>query len=442
MKPPSAVDRLLAERIGLDPSTVGEGLIVRGVLARMSALGLRDRVEYERVLVGSPDEIQALIEEVVVPESWFFRDLRPFETFREFARAGWLIDPARPPLSVLSVPCAGGEEPYSIAMTLMEIGLRPDRFRVEAVDVSGRSLARAIAGVYGPNSFRGVDGSIRSRYFRDHGGAFTIDPAVRSSVRFHLGNLLDPALLAGRPAFDVVFCRNLLIYFDAPSRAAAFASIGRLLAEGGLLVLGHADRPDDSPGSPLTRLADKGSFAYRKGPAALPSKVKIPARHSPSPHAGDGRGGGVTRHKPAAIVHPKALGGAMTPHPGRPPHGAREGEKTAAGKSMIEPPASALEEASKLADAGRYDEASRRVERAIAESGASSRAFFLLGMIQQAAGDRDRAEAFFLKAVYLDGQDDEALLALALLARRRGDVATESVYRRRAERVRSRKGAP
>ena len=74
--------------------------------------------------------------------------------------------------------------------------------------------------------------------------------------------------------------------------------------------------------------------------------------------------------------------------------------------------------------------------------GASARAFFLLGMIRQAAGDRDGAEAFFLKAVYLDGQDDEALLALALLARRRGDVATESVYRRRAERVRSRKGAP
>jgi chemotaxis protein methyltransferase WspC len=95
----------------------------------------------------------------------------------------------------------------------------------------------------------------------------------------------------------------------------------------------------------------------------------------------------------------------------------------------------------KLADAGRYDEASSRVERVIAESGASSRAYFLLGMIRQAAGDRDRAEAYFLKAVYLDGQDDEALLALALLAHRRGDVATESVYRRRAERVRSRKGA-
>jgi chemotaxis protein methyltransferase WspC len=436
MKHPSVVDRLLADRIGLDPSTVGEGLIVRGVLARMSALGLRDRGEYERVLVGSPEELQALVEEVVVPESWFFRDARPFEIFREFARAGWLIDPARPSLSVLSVPCAGGEEPYSIAMTLLEVGLTPGRFRVDAVDVSARSLARAIAGVYGPNSFRGVDGSTRSRYFHEQRGAYTVDPAVRSSVRFHLGNLLDPGLLADRPAFDVVFCRNLLIYLDAPARAAAFASIGRLLAEGGLLLLGHADRPDDSPVSPFTPMVDKGSFAYRKGPAAIPSKGKIPARPSPSPLAS----GGATRRKPAPIVHSKVTGAAnpFTPALSR---REREAEKTAAGKVKVEPSASALEAALKLADAGRYDEASRQVERVIAESGASARAYFLLGMIRQAAGDRDRAEASFLKAVYLDGQDDEALLALALLARRRGDVATESVYRRRAERVRSRKGA-
>jgi chemotaxis protein methyltransferase WspC len=149
----------------------------------------------------------------------------------------------------------------------------------------------------------------------------------------------------------------------------------------------------------------------------------------------------VTRRKPSPIVHPKAAGGANPLTPALSQR-EREAEKTAVGKAKVEPPASALEDASRLADAGRYDEASRRVERVIAESGASARAFFLLGMIRQAAGDRDGAEAFLLKAVYLDGQDDEALLALALLARRRGDVATESVYRRRAERVRSRKGAP
>ena len=122
------------------------------------------------------DEVQALVEEVVVPESWFFRDDRPFEVLADFARAGWLVDPARPPLSALSLPCAGGEEPYSIAMTLLEAGLPAGRFRVDAVDVSARSLARAIAGVYGPNSFRGAGRRLRPAYFREQNGAFTLDP--------------------------------------------------------------------------------------------------------------------------------------------------------------------------------------------------------------------------------------------------------------------------
>jgi chemotaxis protein methyltransferase WspC len=78
----------------------------------------------------------------------------------------------------------------------------------------------------------------------------------------------------------------------------------------------------------------------------------------------------------------------------------------------------------------------------IRDGGANARAYFLLGMIAQAAGDRQRAEAHYLKAIYLDAQHDEALLALALLARRKGDVAGEATYRRRADRVRSRKVVP
>jgi chemotaxis protein methyltransferase WspC len=101
--------------------------------------------------------------------------------------------------------------------------------------------------------------------------------------------------------------------------------------------------------------------------------------------------------------------------------------------------AALLDRASNLADSGGYVEASALIDQAIACGGASSRAYFLQGMLAQASGLRDAAEALYLKAVYLDPQHDEALLALALLARRRGDVAAEAGYRRRAERVRSRK---
>ena len=464
--PTGVVERMLAERIGLDPSTVGAALIARGVHARMAALGLRSKLEYDRVLVERGDEVQALVEEVVVPESWFFRDDRPFEVLAGFAMAGWLAEPARQPLTALSIPCAGGEEPYSIAMTLLEAGLPAGRFLVDAVDVSARSVARAIAGVYGPNAFRGSGSPARSGYFREHNGAFTVDPGVRSTVRFHLGNLLDPALFADRPPFDVVFCRNLLIYLDDEARARAFASLARLIVEGGLLFLGHADRLDNAEGMPFHPTGDKGTFAFRKGEAGAKrsasrsSSSPLPpgegpgvrgiaspaARERASGRAGlalpmthDRQGEPCPTGKPA---HSERHSTSHAPHPGPLPGGEGGRKEVKKTTTPAEPPSAILDRASGLADLGRYDEATTLVEGVIRSGNAGASAYFLLGLIAQAAGHRDRAEGHYLKAIYLDPQHDEALLALALLARRKGNIAGEAAYRKRAERVLARKAVP
>jgi chemotaxis protein methyltransferase WspC len=338
--PPSVVERLLAERIGLDPSSVGDKLIARGVLARMTALGLRSKSEYERILIEQPDELQALVEEVVVAESWFFRDERPFEVLARFAVEGWLGEPGRPLLTVLSLPCASGEEPYSIAITLLEAGLAADRFRVDAVDVSARSIARAIAGVYGSNAFRGMASDRRSSYFREQNRAFTLEPAVRSTVRFHLGNVLDPALFADRSPFDAVFCRNLLIYLDDDAKARAFAGLARLVSEGGLLFLGHADRLELLENTPFEPMAEKGSFGFRKeanrtrnrqrqggdAPSSGPLRPSVSFPPSgPLPPCGGGLGWGVAwqdqrRPEPDS----KGYHHATPPHPNPPPQGGRE----------------------------------------------------------------------------------------------------------------------
>jgi chemotaxis protein methyltransferase WspC len=437
------VERLLTERMGLDPASLGEGLIARGVQSRMTALGLHSRADYERALFEHEDEFQALVEEVVVPESWFFRDDRPFQLLADFARAGWLNNPDRPPLTALSIPCAGGEEPYSIAMTLLECGFPRDRFWIEAVDISNRALARAIAGTYNSNSFRGPDSSIHSAYFREENGSFTIAPAVRSSVRFHQGNLLASTLFADRPPFDVVFCRNVLIYLYDHGRHQVCENLCRLVVDGGLLFLGHADRLEQPEGGLFEPTEDKGSFAYRKG--------EVRARKATSARnvRGDLDCGSLPPPSKAVAGSrtPKRAGDvgksivAKTPHPGPLPEAeSRQAKKAKAAKSTpTESPASILDRASNLADLGRYDEASALAEGLIREGGTDARVFFLLGLIAEAAGAFDRAEAHFLKAIYLDPQDDEALLALALLVRRKGDLAAEATYRRRAERVLARK---
>jgi chemotaxis protein methyltransferase WspC len=135
--------------------------------------------------------------------------------------------------------------------------------------------------------------------------------------------------------------------------------------------------------------------------------------------------------------------GATSPHPNPPPRGGREPEKKGSKLTTpAEPPSTILDRASSLADLGRYGEATELVEGLIRVGGAGAPAYFLLGLIAQVSGHRDRAEGHFLKTIYLDPQHDEALLALALLARRKGDIAGEAAYRKRADRVLARKVLP
>ena len=166
---------------------MGPHLILRAARRRMAELGLADLGDYAARVADSEAEQQALIEEVVVPESWFFRDERPFRWLADHVRARWVADPRRPPLRALSIPCAGGQEPYSIAITLLDAGLPARRLRIDAVDVSARLLEVARRGVYSANAFRGAEGPSGPLDRGTSAGSpegYEIDPAVRSAVRF------------------------------------------------------------------------------------------------------------------------------------------------------------------------------------------------------------------------------------------------------------------
>ncbi len=415
------IEQLLASQIGLDPLAVGPQLILRAVRQRMRELELDDLSAYERQLRQSELELQALIEEVVVSESWFFRDKLPFQRFREYVRTRWRDDPKRPPLRVLSLPCAAGEEPYSIAMTLWDLELPSARFRVDAVDVSDRRLAIASRGVYSLNAFRGPDPDFRARYFRDHPSGYELDPVVRATVRFLQASILDPRLLEGSPPYDVLFCRNLLIYLAPPARAYVLKVIDRLLAADGLLFIGHADRLEGTgTEAKFTPDGDPACFAYRRadhGDASLPQhRVETPRPLATwiAPDSGAG----------SAVAILPVSNGTIAP---------RAAESIYAGvlSPVASQPSALLDQAAALANQGRFDEAVAECEQHLRLKGPSPSAYYLMGMIWQAAGDRRQAEECFRKTVYLEPKHGEALLALALLAERRGDHAAATSFRRR-----------
>src|SRR5262245_20308998 len=113
-----AVADLLAQAIGLDTKTVGQTVLLTAVQTRMAALGLTDPDAFAAHLRGSEEDLAGLVEDLVIPESWFFRDEKPFVRLQQLARTF----PADRPLRALSIPCSTGEEPYSIAVALLAAG--------------------------------------------------------------------------------------------------------------------------------------------------------------------------------------------------------------------------------------------------------------------------------------------------------------------------------
>ena len=208
----------------------------------MDALGIDDPAAFIALIRVDAAERDLLVEEVVVGESWFFRDPQVFDFVRDVATTLAAL-PGRRPVQILCAPCAGGEEPYSVAMALLAAGLTADQFTIDAVDVSRRGLERAARGRYSANAFRNADLSFRDRWFHQDAGQSVIDERVRAAVSFSWANLLDENFPAGRGSYDVIFCRNLLIYLTMEARGRVERTLDALLRADGILILGAAEPP-------------------------------------------------------------------------------------------------------------------------------------------------------------------------------------------------------
>lgn len=406
------IERHLKQRMGLDAASIGHATIERALRSRLAANGLESPSQYGELLRDSEAELQELIEAVVVPETWFFRDREAFAALAHYVRIEWL--PAHPgeSLRLLSVPCATGEEPYSLSMTLLDAGLLPNQFHIDAVDISADALERARRGVYGKSSFRGPPNTFRDRFFEPESPGWRLAETVRLQVRFLHGNLLDPRLWAGRGVYHVLFCRNLLIYFDRPTQDQTVRLILRLLAHDGRLFVGPAEtglmlnHGLDSLKYPL-------AFAFRK-PLAQPKAAL-----------------GLSPAKRKAVHTGPSSRLSTQPPVAQPP-------KT---KSQpLVPPAQLnaawdLDSASQLADAGHLAKAAGICENHLRAYGPSAKAFYLLGLLRDAAGDSTKASELYRKALYLEPNHNEALTHLALLTERTGDHAGARVLRQRARRV-------
>jgi chemotaxis protein methyltransferase WspC len=408
MAPPNFAE-LLKQSIGLDAASIGVSAIERAVRARQVACRLEDREAYWNCVRSSDAELQALVELVVVPETWFFRDPEAFTALSRVV-LDRLVSGAGAPdgiVRVLSLPCSTGEEPYSMAMALLDAAVPAQTFRVHAVDISQRALALARLGLYRKVSFRGHDLEYRRRFFEPMAAEFRIADSVQDQVEFRHGNLLSPTSLPAVGTYDAVFCRNVLIYFDRPAQERAIAALISLLTPNGLLFVGPAEAPVllnhglVSAGMPKAHAFRKGGKAAKQPRHAktLPA-LAVPPRRAP------------------AVTITSATTERSVPTPD---HAVAAAE--------------GLESGRQLANQGRFVEAEKLCEDHVRRHGASAEVFYLLGLVRDAVGHQSAAAAAYRKALYLDPCHHETLVHLALLMDTQNNRAEAQLLRTRARRA-------
>ena len=406
---------LLRRATGL---TVSKSMTDRAVRQRMERTGQDDSEAYLANITA--EEMTQLVELVVVPESWLFRDPQAFYATVDLVRERWS---RRRVTRIASIPCAGGEEPYSMAMALRDANLPKQAFSIDAYDLSPACIERAQAGVYGRNAFRAQDVAFRERYFTHVADdAYRLIDALRTQVTFRQGNLLQFDTEALGKHYDVIFCRNLLIYFDKPTTRAAIAKLSALLADDGMLLAGYAEVPSFCQNG-FAPLQYRQAFALKKDDGQPPAMARTPA---PLPVAKKPVPRKVSPLPPAALAvparpRPVAVAAPVVP--------------------VATPSADLLAEARALADRGLLREAGDKCHAHLARAPEAAEAYYLLGLINELAGKMDLADDYWRRCIYLQPDHYEALCHLALLAERNGNHTAATTLKSRAARIYQRRQA-
>ena len=279
---------LIAEAFGLDVTGPRLPLLASAVENRMAAVGDANQERYlsrfTQVSTLDP-ELRLIASLLTIGETSFFRTRPHLDAFvTEALPARLKANPGT--VLIMSAGCATGEEPYTLAILVREHVLQSDlqRVRIVALDLDASAIARAREGRYSSWSLRDTPAGLRDRWFRRDGKQFVLDPLVRAMVDFRVANLLAPDPMLWQPAsLDIIFCRNVTIYFTPEALHLMAARTARTLAPGGYLFIGHAESMrgvnDD-----LELHHSHGAFFYRKPVAPHARKSQpLPAINTPPP---------------------------------------------------------------------------------------------------------------------------------------------------------------
>ena len=262
---------LIAQRTGVYFAPDKRDLLADKLADLLAARGMTSYLDYYYLLrydAGADHHWADLVDRLAVPETYFWRQPdQILATARVLAPRHFERHPGRP-FRIWSAACCTGEEPLSIAIALAEAGLLEGHpVEIVASDASSAMIQRARQGLYGERSFRALPPELRARYFRAEGRGWRIDPELHQCVRWATANIVAPEEIAPLASADVVFCRNVLIYFSDETIAKVARQFADAMPDDAHLCLGASES--------LTRISTAfelvevgGAFMYTRGPGS------------------------------------------------------------------------------------------------------------------------------------------------------------------------------
>lgn len=432
--------RLIERRLGLVFDDGKQAMLEDLLRRRCAARNLTPAGFLASLELDSGRELDALAAELTVGETYFFRNR---DQFTALARAVFpdRLQASRP-VRILSAGCASGEEPYTIAIVARESGLDAGADSIRAIDVNPEALQRAARARYTPWALRETPAAIQQKWFRADGREFVLDESIKTAVQFTRANLVDDDGDVWMPnTYDVVFCRNVIMYFAPETMKRVIARIARALRPGGYLFLGHAETLR-GVSADFHLCHTHGTFYYQRrdgeASASMSPLVEIPSKTDASLaavvndadswvdaiHRASERIRSLATAVPSAVaehVSPRwDLGSALE---------LLRDERFGDALSLVERlPAESMRDpdvlllhAVLLAHAGRFPAADEVCQALLAIDEHHAGAHYVLALCREANGDCTAAVEHDQVALFLDPQFAMARLHLGLLARRAGD---------------------
>lgn len=417
---------LVQERAGLTFDNTREEILRQKISEVMVQKGYRSRSELFSSLLNNDTVFLDFVNHLTINETYFFREPQYLQLLTSHLVPETLAGKTKGgKIKIISAGCSTGEEPYSIAMALLEkFGEETaNLFSIAGFDLNSVALEKAAAGIYGNLSFRGNDEQFRSRYFEvSRFGLFNIKSSVRDLVSFIRFNLLSedyPELLCKA---DVVFYRNVSIYFDPPTQRKILTGLASIINDGGYVVLSSSETFSHQNVGGLSLIESQGLFYFQKSRCAedKPDVVNPPSlygdytrsrRPSGMVLERSGKKTSLAEARETLLVFSKGKSRA-------------EGKPVSGGSSQeLAAPEELFQEALLCFMRKEHGRASLLAERLHSCDCYRAKAYLLSGCILLNREKTREAGDLFGKALQIDGLDLEAHLLLGLTAKKSGETA-------------------